>query len=318
MLALPDSGMSRSVTKHRVDLEMMVDWLEANLLLLDEEISGSDLVDLLCENEIYDGDNQDFVWEFVKNIFNTMVWRKRKLGVSYPFERIGPEHWLRSENWLDHVEYAFCLLLSIAPHFRKYRKAAEIDFGEQGEIFERLTIEAVSTEFRDWRVHLTGWSRENPVKLGTVVDQLANILNESTGDLQPWTTHRSNEAGLDLVLYRPFPDGRIAFPVYLCQCASGHDWSKKLKTPDLRVWEKIVTFSVSPKKAFAMPFAISDEEFRRVANIADGLFIDRIRLLAPGRRNEIWINEGLRNELAQWVEPKIGFLPRVVDEGVAA
>ena len=45
------------------------------------------------------------------------------------------------------------------------------------------------------------------------------------------------------------------------QCASGANWDKKLKTPDLQIWQKIISFTTIPKRGFSLPFALLKNEF---------------------------------------------------------
>src|ERR1700733_2758124 len=84
MLAVPESGFNRSVTKHNVDLVTCCDWLEAAALFQGESVSGSDAVDVLRESEIYA--DQGLAWELITDAFNTIRERRRVMGEGYPFE----------------------------------------------------------------------------------------------------------------------------------------------------------------------------------------------------------------------------------------
>lgn len=176
--------------------------------------------------------------------------------------------------------------------------------------FEELTAEAVKQSLTSWEIHPTGWTRGSPVKLATVVKDIALLLGEATGDLARWASAKANEAGLDLLCFRPFPDGRVGIPVYLFQCASGSDWKTKLKTPDLDLWTKIITFASHPKKAFSMPFALPEDEFiRRCANV-NGLLLDRQRLLAAGLQKRSWMSSVLAKKVNKWTAARVRSLPQ--------
>ena len=149
----------------------------------------------------------------------------------------------------------------------------------------------------------------NPRRLGAIVADVAARLGETTGDIIRWSRQKANEAGLDLLCFRPFPDGRVGVPVYLIQCASGGDWHTKLKTPDLRIWTKVIDFAADPKKAFSMPFALSASDFTFHCNLVDGLLLDRYRLLAPGQAQREWITPQLTTELVAWARPRVAALP---------
>ncbi len=130
------------------------------------------------------------------------------------------------------------------------------------------------------------------------------------GDVGRWTRPRANEAGLDVLCYRPFPDGRVGVPVYLMQCASGGDWDGKLHTPNLDIWRNIVNFASVPKKAFATPFSFLDEAFIMNCGVVNGLLLDRYRLLSAAAVNPNWIPGDLTARIIAWVEPRIAALPR--------
>ncbi|MGC3992067.1 MAG: hypothetical protein QM796_20715 [Chthoniobacteraceae bacterium] len=163
--------------------------------------------------------------------------------------------------------------------------------------------------FPDWKVHRTGWSQENAKKLAGVVAEVAGLLGAETGEIKKWTSASANEAGLDVLCFRSFNDERVSSPALLFQCASGMHYNGKLHTPNLRVWEKIVIFPVEPSKAFATPFALTDQEFLRAINIVNGPLLDRYRLLAPAHANTKWLSQELSDKLVAWTEPRIATLP---------
>lgn len=141
---------------------------------------------------------------------------------------------------------------------------------------------------------------------------VATRLDEPVGEIERWTTESANEAGLDILCHRPFGDGRAGSPVFLLQCASGGKWEEKLRTPDVRIWGRIITFTSEPQKAFAMPFALTDSEFTRVCNVVNGMLLDRYRLLLPGATNPTWVTDALSARLINWLNPRITKLPQDV------
>lgn len=305
MIALPSKKFALSVKQHNVDLNVFCDWIEGSALFLEVEVSGSDLVDVLRENSIYK--SQDFAWEMVSDAFAAINQRSRMLGQGYPFTLENDT--LRGKaDWKEFAPYSFCLALSLAYSHPQWAAQFGNDFTEQGELFELLSAEAVQ-KLLGWEVFRTGWSRSKTTALRGVARDVAERLSEFTGELTRWTKAEGKEAGLDLVSFRPFSDGRPGTPVLLWQCASGRDWSKKLKTPDLRIWGKAIDFTISPNKGFSMPFALDDNDFRYHANIVDGLLLDRGRLLSPGQAKLDWLDPALAQRLNDWVAPRIGELP---------
>ncbi len=190
MFALPEK-MFVSKTKHNCDLQIFCDWIEINALFLGQEVSGSDLVDILIENHIYS--DQDFAWEFVNNAFSTLDVRRQLLGHGYPlvpfedgYEGVG--------EWEDFAPYAFCLMLSLArSHPGWIRGNFTADYTEQGELFEDLTAEALRRVLPGWQVRSTGWSKARVSHLKTIVEEICTLLNEAAGDVYRWT--RVSEGG---------------------------------------------------------------------------------------------------------------------------
>jgi hypothetical protein len=245
----------------------------------------------------------------VHDAFSNIRERARLIGESYPIEVVGQKRLRKKGNWELYASYVFCLLLSLAKYYPGWARGFGQDYTTQGELFERLTAESVGVSLREWTVHPTGWTRTNPRRLGAIVADVAARLGETTGDIIRWSRQKANEAGLDLLCFRPFPDGRVGVPVYLIQCASGGDWHTKLKTPDLRIWTKVIDFAADPKKAFSMPFALSASDFTFHCNLVDGLLLDRYRLLAPGQAQREWITPQLTTELVAWARPRVAALP---------
>lgn len=307
MLALPKKGFNRSVNKHNVDALICCDWIEACALFGEGEATGSDVVDILRENEIYE--DQDFAWELVNDAFLKIRERKRMLGEGYPFSIQAGTRVVCGEDWGDVTPYAFCLILSLSKAYPAWWQGFGANFGAQGQLFEDLTAQSVSQMFVGWETHQTGWSATTPNLIAGIVRTVAALVGEATGDIGRWSARRAKEAGLDLLCYRPFPDARAGIPVMLFQCASGQDWRSKVHTPEVRIWTKIISFAADPQKAFAMPFSLEPDEFRYHANLINGLLLDRDRLLSPGHGNRDWISVDLRDRLRAWLPPRIDSLP---------
>lgn len=312
MLALPSVGMHRSVETHNVNFTALCDWVEGSILFdEEEELSLSDVVDMLTENEIYA--KQDFAWQIVNDARAEIERRLAWLGEGAPIE-VASLRLRRNRAWQDVPAHSFCIILSFSKWYPKWARSFGQDYNEQGELFELLTKEAMEKLFPHWTIHRTGWSRTQANRLDDVVREVVDHLGEAVGSVEDWTEGNANEAGLDLLCYRPFTDGRVGVPVYLMQCGSGGNWDDKLHTPNLRIWTKIIQFAAEPKKAFAMPYALSDKEFRINSNLVNGLLLDRYRLLSTCCNEADWVSADLRDRLIAWLEPRIATLPQA-EEG---
>lgn len=309
MFALPKRGFARSVQSHNVQLDVLADWIEGSVLFTyenGEELSKAAVVDALCEAQIYE--RQDFAWERVSDAWSELRRRRAAAANAYPFA-IEQDAVSRLVDWRDVSPHSFCLTLSFAKWYPDWAKTFGRDFTEQGELFELMTARALEALFSGWKFHLTGWARTRAKGLKKVVSEVASLLGERIGDVERWTRPKANEAGLDVLCYRPFPDARVGVPVYLLQCASGGDWEGKLHTPNLDIWRNIVSFAALPKKAFATPFSFLNNDFTINCGIVNGLLLDRCRLLSAGAVRPNWLSADIAARLVGWVEPRIATLP---------
>ena len=309
MLALPTSDFlppagTPPEIEHNIKLDILCDWIEASVLFDGENLSTTDVVDILMGENLYD--NSDSALEIVRLAWNELKRRSGWIGDRSPFFFI--RQTVRTkDSWQEVPAHSFCLLLSMPLCYDAWRTAG---YNEQGQLFESLTKASIEAQFSGWKVYQTGWSRSNAVKLPELVDEIANRLGEIKGDIEPWGNPMGNDAGLDLLCYRPFPDNRVGIPVYLVQCASGKHWNDKLHEPDIKVWTKIILFAATPRKAFAIPFALLDNEFANQCNKVDGMLLDRYRLLAAAKHNAEWVPDLLKGEIIKWITPRLETLQR--------
>lgn len=307
MLAIPTRGIYRSVNEHNVELDVFSDWIEGTVLFDEQELSTVDIIDILCEDLIYD--DQDFAYEIVQDAWSELRRRKSCMGVRSAFS-ITSSRIERVRDWRDAPGHSFCVLLALAKWYRGWAKQFGSDYTEQGELFEKLTKESLERQFSGWYVHQTGWSRLHSKKLGEVIDKITDILGELKGNPEIWAEPEANEAGLDLLCYRPFVDNRVGIPVYLMQCASGGNWKNKLKIPNITDWRKYIQFATRPGKAFSIPFALLDGDFVRYCGQADGMLLDRCRILASAGCDDNWISGELKQRIVAWMLPRVSKLPR--------
>jgi hypothetical protein len=309
MLALPERGMARSIHTHRCDLIAVVEWLEASVLFGETPVSFPQVIDVLCENQIYE--SQDFAWGFLADVSAELQFRSRTLGDAYPFileeNRLSP-----ATRWRDNAAYSFCLALSLAPLYPSWlKKFHKKGYNEQGAHFEALTHGALQLMFTGWVAHRTGWHTKQPAQLGALIGQLAGLLDEQIGQPQRWTKESAKDEGLDIVCFRPFADGRVGSVCILFQCASGKDWSGKLHTPNVEVWTKVIDFASAPLKGIAIPYQLTAEQMRHAVLRAKGMIIDRLRLLSPTKGKDNWPDKTLAASLVKWASPRVKKLPRL-------
>ena len=312
MLALPDNGMPRSINKHNITFEYLCDWIEGSILFdeTEDEFSVMDVVDVLISEEIYD--DQDFAEQIVVEGWNELTRRIEYVRPRRPFAVTNSEL-KRINSWQTAPAHSFCVLLSLSQCYRKWWDCVSSrDRNEQGELFELVTQESLREQFSDWQVKRTGWSPGNPTRFQEMVNQTAHWLGETSGhNFSNRTNLSSNrkDAGLDLLLYRPFSDHRGGIPVYLMQCASGQDWADKTNQLNIGLWKKLIDFTIPPQRALAIPFALSDSDFTEQSVLVEGLLLDRYRLLTAAKYRKQWESSSLKDRIIKWAMPKIEKLP---------
>ena len=307
MLRVPTKGIASSIREHNVELDVLCDWIEGAILFDERSLTIIDIVDILCDGIIYN--NQNFATARVQDAWSELKRRQSCIGKGCAFS-INNSRINRVIEWKNATAHSFCVVLSLTKLYPMWASQFGTDYNEQGELFEELTKESLQHQLNGWYVHKTGWSRSHSKKLIDVVDEITDRLGELKGNPKTWGNPQANEAGVDLLFYRPFPDNRVGIPVYLMQCASGRDWIDKLKTPDITDWRKYIQFAARPNKAFATPFALLDDAFRRYCGKVDGMLLDRTRLLAATSIDVNWVSKKLKRRLIKWLRPRISKLPR--------
>ncbi len=96
---------------------------------------------------------------------------------------------------------------------------------------------------------------------------------------EPLTSY--NDAGVDVVAWWRFADGRAGFPVVLAQCTVQLNWEKKVDDIKVKLWEKWIDFdTVPPQTALVIPFADRrDSSLWKDRTVQAGVILDRVRLI---------------------------------------
>ena len=313
MLVLPNN----SISSHNVNFDILCDWIEGSILFCEDEdeLSVMDIVDVLIDEGVHE--ELESAIDTVMNALEKLKYRLSWIDPGVSFSVIDSQsavdsHLKRINSWQDTPAHSFCILLSLAQCYTNWRSSVPTwDYNTQGEIFELITQESLQKQFSDWQVKRTGWSHTETTKLHNIVDRIADYLGETVGDdINQWISPTDKDAGLDLLCYRPFPDNRGGFPVYLIQCTTAQKWQRKVGEPSVNFWRQLIKFVIPPQKAFAIPFAPNDTVFIKWCAKVEGLFLDRYRLLAPAKCDAQWESSSLKNRIIQWATPKIDRLPR--------
>jgi hypothetical protein len=107
------------------------------------------------------------------------------------------------------------------------------------------------------------------------------------------------DAGLDIVAWLPFPDGRSSKLILFGQCATGKNWQAKVNELQPIHWMETWLArhpKVRPVKAFFVPHAVSVVEWEKLAYYA-GIFFDRFRIAYFAEQS---IPDAFRDQLEKW------------------
>lgn len=317
MLILPEVGFEESVTKHNCSVAAACDWIEASLFAGEEEITQTQVSDILQEQGIYPkldeqdlgrDDLQQFCTEFMAILWSELQRRADLLGTVAPFTVQGMRV-KRKLNWEEGLPAAYLLMLSSALYYPSLRKLNKGKYVEQGELFEEFCLASLNGD--GWCAARTGWSsRKGAQKLIATVAAAAEALDEpNINDAEVALDQQENEAGCDLVCYRPYKERWLGRPVILVQCASGDNFEGKLGTPSIDRWRNYIGFSTVPLRGFCTPRAFHRGEFRRHCAKVSGLLLDRYRLLEPFAHAGLKLPNDLQARLKSWLRPRIKVLP---------
>lgn len=226
---------------------------------------------------------------------------RRSVGESvYPFERDG-QRIVRRETAGEH---AYLLLLILSVEDAQYRKAKRTN--EVEHAYDRIALEALR-RFLGREAQGVRFARNSndaddpentrPKRFDEAIDWLRDKLDLGHGTdepdpeegeehwekvqhgLEPLTSY--SDAGVDVVAWWRFKDGRIGFPVLLAQCTVQLTWERKLKDVDPDLWRGWINFgTVPPQKCLVIPFAVDrDEATWPNRTVQAGVIVDRVRLV---------------------------------------
>lgn len=307
-------GLPEKVSAHvemGLDPFQIADWAEGCVTFAAKEVSQHDMIGRLHEHHLGTHSNSPEAEEKasarVEEAWQELDRRSECLGLASPY-RVRGLRVERTKDWNQTPAFAFCLLAALVPVYRSSFRAFN-SYTEQGEIFERVTEEALRA--LGWEVHRVGWSKSEASSIEKKVAEVAAFLGVASKEeaVQAWTAPKAKDAGLDLVCLYPFRDGWGGRPTIMTQCASGANWKDKLHTPEPETWKKLLDVETDLTRGLSMPFILPRDEFKHAGMRAGfSVLLDRHRLAVPRVPPTEWVSGALQAQIASWMNERVKVL----------
>lgn len=157
---------------------------------------------------------------------------------------------------------------------------AEGDYSEADLLFDAVVREAAAKALGpEGRSLIFGWPARNgrPTDFSPAVTWAGEQMGIPDGLLDRPTEEK--DAGVDVIAWRPFKDGRTGFLVVLYQDTLRADYVNKAREVVPSMWYRWLQFGTLPKTGFAIPFTIpaGDDRWLKLTYSADVL-LDRLRI----------------------------------------
>jgi hypothetical protein len=253
------------------NISALTDWVELNMLRGSGTLSFARLRALLAETE-----HEPETIEVAINFLSDEVKRrKRASGPNYPFELT--EFGIKLGEGSSVEIYKFLLLLSVCnadltPTFLS---------GGTKALDELMTL--ALKEYFGGRTEVLnfGWPpvADRPAKFTEALNWLAANVHLARGVAVD--SEHLKDGGVDLVVWKPFPDDRETFLFALVQCTIQKDWLPKSKDIIVEVWSRRIDSGRTAMNVLAIPHAVPPdfERWDEVRGIINILF-ERFRILA--------------------------------------
>lgn len=259
--------MTTNLEAAPVGTDEVADWLE--LFLLKSNVKG------LNTQKLFEIAFEQLGIEEHSFALATNVLRKRsQLTYNYPF--LVDEIAIRVKEDIFKSPYTLLLLLSRPTNLMKWQSSTPNQ--EELESFETLVCASLREYFGVNSEALPfGWPSKygRPENFNEAVKWLAEKIGIQPGDM--YRPPRRKDGGVDIVVWRRFPDNRSGFQVGLVQCTLQQNYVSKSRDIDLRIWSGWLALERDPMTILAIPKAVpSDEQWNEAT--ANSIIFERMRL----------------------------------------
>ena len=281
----------------------LADWLEA-LMVVDGclTVSRSTMRRHLRGSVSMDSGDLDVTIE----LLTQEVSRRRQVaGKTYPFSVESGNVRLALSG--DSLCYVFLLCISTSAPLRCENRQGEVEL-----LLDMVVLDALCGYLSGGSrgVHF-GWptSGDRPPSFPAAIEWLANHLGLRLGKGEKRAARK--DAGVDVVVWRPFRDQREGFATILAQCTSAIDWTEKGKDIVTDLWRGYIDFGKDPITCLAIPFVIPRpfdkwDELRRTVHFV----LDRLRICELLEDVDLTVYE----QVEEWTCTELRSMGQVADE----
>jgi len=259
--------MTLALEASPVGTDELADWLE--LLILKSSLKGLGTQKLSSEASSQLGIED----HRIALAFNAIK-KRASLIPNYAFKV--DEVSIRTRQGFLTSPYTLLLLLSRPSNLMNWQSSTPTPV--EVETFESLTCLALEKYFGPNTQTLPfGWPSKygRPENFNQAITWLADKIGILPGRM--YRSPRRKDGGVDVVLWRKFPDNRSGFPLALVQCTLQQNYVSKSRDIDLRLWSGWLELDREPTTILAIPNAVPGDEQWQEAT-ANSIVFERIRL----------------------------------------
>ena len=212
--------------------------------------------------------------------------RQKLYGINPPYEIEGDKLISKCKFW-EVPDYGMQLLLAVY--------GAKTEAKKTGALFEKLVKIAVC--------HYLGG---NAKIIGTelYLSKIKKFVELSLFETFIEKFDKEKDAGVDILAWKSFGDARGGQVILLVQCASGKYWEDKLNEVNLNYWAKHIQFYGNPIRAFALPYSLDSQQFKKSSGKA-GIIFDRPRLYKMIQKLKCDNYKQIETDIKKWCCKKI-------------
>ncbi len=180
-------------------------------------------------------------------------------------------------DWTSQTWYSFSLMLSL--HAVYFRTPPRGGWKPASKLFEKLTTDVVSLYLHGPALNIGAprQGRGMPSGFRGALDKISNDTHEKLRQGRPRNS-RSQDAGVDVISWIPFPDKRSSQLILLVSCKASGNIDDLAIMLSLARWDKLVEWAFPPVRVFSFPYICPESKWLDVSGDG-GLLLDRIRLV---------------------------------------